>query len=147
MPHQRKREASNKSTYRLSYISLLMSCRPSSSLQFVRASSDMSGLSDLIEKVDFSITTWLAFGATLQLLGLVCLPTRIVAIPPLSWLLYRLFKCILDSRDVYKTSFTDTVRGARTARLPGTSDGVVVFVLGSRVNQLVHFQRDPETSY
>ena len=81
--------------------------------------------------------TFLAFDAVLQLLSLAYLPPRLSAALPLMWLGYRLLSSALDSRNVFKTSFTDVKRGQYTARLPDPSDGVVVFVLGARLNQYV----------
>ncbi|TVY12661.1 Monooxygenase [Lachnellula arida] len=92
---------------------------------------------DILEKTDFSIPTFLAFGAALQLLSLAYLPRRLSASLPLLWLGYRLLRSIVGSRDVFRTSFTDIKLGKYTTNLPGPSDGVVVFVLGARLNQFV----------
>lgn len=89
---------------------------------------------DILEKTDFSIPTFLAFGAVFQLLSLAYLPSRISALPPLLWLGWRLTKSAFDSRSVFETSFTDVKRGKHITRLPDTADGVVVFVLGARLN-------------
>lgn len=93
---------------------------------------------DLLEKSDFSIITFLAFGAAFQLLSNIYLPPRVSALLPLLWLGWRLCKSIVDSRDVYKSSFTDMVHGKSTTKLPETSDGIVLFVLGARLNQSVY---------
>ena len=92
---------------------------------------------DILEKSDFSIPTFLAFGAVLQLLCLAYLPSCLSASLPLLWLGYRLARSIFASRDVFRTSFTDVKLGKYTTRLPSSSDGVVVFVLGARLNQFV----------
>ncbi|KUJ13870.1 uncharacterized protein LY89DRAFT_784721 [Mollisia scopiformis] len=86
---------------------------------------------DIPEKTDFSIPTFLAFRAVFRLLSLVYLPPLLSTSLPLAWLGYRFLRSIIDSRDVFKTSFTDIVKGRHTARVP---DGVVVFVLGARLN-------------
>ncbi|TVY86774.1 Monooxygenase [Lachnellula willkommii] len=91
---------------------------------------------DILEKTDFSILTFLAFGAALQLLSLAYLPRRLSTSLPLLWLGYRLLRSIVGSRDVFRTSFTDVKLGKYTTNLPGPSDGVVVFVLGARLNHL-----------
>lgn len=92
---------------------------------------------DILEKTDFSLPTFLAFGAALQLLIQAYLPLRLSATLPLLWLAYCLVKSAYDSRDVFRSSFTDVKRGRFTTRLPEAADGVVVFVLGARLNQCV----------
>ncbi|KAF2248048.1 hypothetical protein BU26DRAFT_595898 [Trematosphaeria pertusa] len=89
---------------------------------------------DILEKTDFSLPTFLAFGAALQLLIQAYLPLRLSATLPLLWLAYCLVKSAYDSRDVFRSSFTDVKRGRFTTRLPEAADGVVVFVLGARLN-------------
>jgi hypothetical protein len=89
---------------------------------------------DILEKTDFSIPTFLAFGGVLQLLSFAYLPSRISALLPLLWLGWRLTKSAFDSRNVFETSFTDVQRGKHITSLPDTADGVVVFVLGARLN-------------
>ena len=92
---------------------------------------------DILEKSDFSIPTFLAFGAALQLLSLVYLPLHLSISLPLFWLGYRLVRSTFASSDVFRTSFTDVMLGRYTAQLPNPSDGVVIFVLGARLNQFV----------
>jgi hypothetical protein len=94
---------------------------------------------DILEKTDFSIPTFLAFGATFQLLSLAYLPSYLSTAPPLLWLGYRLIKSSVASRTVFKTSFTDVLQGKYVTNLSSSSDGVVVFVLGARLNQFVLF--------
>lgn len=89
---------------------------------------------DILEKSDFSIPTFLAFGAALQLLFFAYLPPRVATLIPLTWLGYRFIRSLAGSRDVFRTSFTDVQLGKFSARVPD-SDGVVVFLLGARLNQ------------
>jgi len=91
---------------------------------------------DILEKTDFSIPTFLAFGGVLQLLSFAYLPSRIRALLPLLWLGWRLTKSAFDSRNVFETSSTSVQRGKHLISLPDTADGVVVFVLGARLNDL-----------
>jgi hypothetical protein len=93
---------------------------------------------DILEKTDFSIPTFLAFGAVFQLLSIAYLPPTLSTSLPLLWLGWRLARSTLASRDVFRTSFTDVVRGVHTTKLPESSDGVVVFILGARLNQCVN---------
>jgi hypothetical protein len=92
---------------------------------------------DILEKTDFSIPTFLAFGAVFQLLCTAYLPARISAALPLLWLGWRFARSTIASLDVFKSSFTDVVPGLHTVKLPEASDGVVVFILGARLNQCV----------
>lgn len=92
---------------------------------------------DILEKSDFSIPTFLAFGAVLQLIGIAYLPSRLSTLPPLLWLGWRFSKSLFESRDVFHSSFTDVARGKYTTRLPESSDGIVLFVLAARLNQSV----------
>ncbi|CAG8981025.1 hypothetical protein HYALB_00013284 [Hymenoscyphus albidus] len=89
---------------------------------------------DILEKSDFSIPTFLAFGAALQLLSYAYLPPRLSAALPLLWPGYRLVRSGIGSRDVFKTFFTDVVLGKHSTKLPNSPNGVVVFVLGARLN-------------
>ncbi|KAF2006388.1 hypothetical protein P154DRAFT_518008 [Amniculicola lignicola CBS 123094] len=89
---------------------------------------------DLIEKSDFSITTFLAFGAVLQLLSFTLLPPRVSLLVPLTWLGYRIIISAFRTRDVGKSCFTDVVKGMHITQMPESSDGIVVFILGARFN-------------
>ena len=96
---------------------------------------------DLIETSDFGIITWLSFGAIFQLLCLAYLPPRVAALPPVLWISYRIIKATIDTRGLFRTSFTDIKRNRWTAKLrqprqlTNTNDGIVLFVLGARINQ------------
>lgn len=101
---------------------------------------------DLLEVTDFSITTWLAFGATLQLLSQSWLPYRLSFWLPLLHLIYRIARVSVDCNRIFSGTFTNLKSGRWSAMLPepegpsavtATSDGVVVFLLGARINQFV----------
>lgn len=101
---------------------------------------------DLLEVTDFSIVTWLAFGAGLQLLSQSWLPSGLSYWLPLLYFIYRIAKVSIDCRRIFTGTFTNVVFGRTSATLPepedpsavtATSDGVVMFLLGARINQLV----------
>ena len=101
---------------------------------------------DLLEVPDFSIPTWLAFGAGLQLLSLRWLPSDLSYWLPLLYLLFRVARVSVDCQRVFTGTFTNVISGRWTAALPepedssivtATSDGVVMFLLGARINQSV----------
>lgn len=101
---------------------------------------------DLLEVTDFSIVTWLAFGAGFQLLSQSWLPSGLSYWLPLVYLIYRIARVSVDCRRIYSGTFTDVMFGRWSATLPeaddpsavtATSDGVVMFLLGARINQLV----------
>ena len=101
---------------------------------------------DLLEVTDFSIATWLAFGAGLQLLSQSWLPAGLSYWLPLLYLIYRIARVSVDCRRLFTGSFTNVVFGRWSATLPepedpsavtATSDGVVMFLLGPRINQFV----------
>ncbi|MCJ1349564.1 hypothetical protein MMC31_007805 [Peltigera leucophlebia] len=98
---------------------------------------------DLLEVTDFSIATWLAFGAGLQLLTQSCLPSGLSYWLPLLYLIYRIARLSIDCRRVFTGTFTNVMFGPWSATLPepeepsavtATSDGVVMFLLGARIN-------------
>jgi hypothetical protein len=101
---------------------------------------------DLLEVTDFSIATWLAFGAGLQLLSQSWLPSGLSCWLPLLYLIYRIARVSIDCRRIFTGTFTNVVFGRWSATLPepedssavtATSDGVVMFLLGARINQFV----------
>ena len=101
---------------------------------------------DLLEVTDFSIVTWLAFRAGLQLLSQFWLPSGLSYYLPLLYLIYRIARVSIDCRHVYTGTFTNVMFGRWSATLPepedpaavtATSDGVVMFLLGARINQFV----------
>ena len=101
---------------------------------------------DLLEVTDFSIATWLAFGASLQLLSQSWLSPQLSYLIPLVYLVYRVAKVSIDCRRIFTGTFTNAMFGRWSATLPepedpstvtATSDGVVMFLLGARINQSV----------
>ena len=101
---------------------------------------------DLLEVADFSIPTWLAFGAGLQLLSLRWLPSDLSYWLPIVYLLFRAARVSVDCQRIFTGAFTNVISGRWTAALPepedsstvtATSDGVVMFLLGARINQSV----------
>ena len=101
---------------------------------------------DLLEVTDFSIATWLAFGACLQLLTQSWLSPQTSYLIPLFYLIYRVARVSIDCRRIFTGTFTNVVFGRWSATLPepedpttvtATSDGVVMFLLGARINQFV----------
>lgn len=107
-------------------------------------------LGDLLEVTDFSILTWLAFGAALQLLSQSWLPPGLSYWLPLLYLIYRVARASFDCSRIFTGTFTNVVFGRWSATLPepedpstvtATSDGVVMFLLGARINQWVLYLR------
>jgi hypothetical protein len=102
----------------------------------------------LREVTAFSIPSWLAIGASVQLLSQSWLPAGMGYWLPLLYIVYRAARVCVDSSRIFKSTFTDVKFGGWTAKLPepedpsavtDTSDGVVMFLLGTRINQLVHW--------
>lgn len=115
---------------------------------FLRAlySNFKDDFGDLLEVTDFSIVTWLAIGAGLQLLSQSWLPAGLSYWLPLSYLVYRIARACIDSCRIFTSTFTNIKFGRWSATLPepadpsavtATSDGVVMFLLGARINQFV----------
>lgn len=103
-------------------------------------------LGELLEVTDFSIATWLAFGAGFQILTQAWLPYGLRYWLPLWYIIYRVGKVTIDCRRVFTGTFTNVKFGRWSATLPepdeasavtATSDGVVMFLLGARINQSV----------
>lgn len=101
---------------------------------------------DLLEVTDSSVVTWLAFGAGLQLLSQSWLPSGLSYWLPLLYLIYRTTKATINCRRIFTGTFTTITFGRWSATLPepedpsavtATSDGVVCFLLGARINQCV----------
>ena len=115
---------------------------------FLRAlySNFKDDFGDLLEVTDFSILTWLAIGAGLQLLSQLWLPAGLSYWLPLFYLVYRIARACIDCRRIFTGTFTNVKFGRWSATLPepadqsavtATSDGVVMFLLGARINQSV----------
>jgi hypothetical protein len=104
-------------------------------------------LGDVLEHQDFSIQTWLALRAAFQLLALASLPSHLSFWFPLTWLAYRLTRTAVDTLNVRDSkTWSRIMRGRWMGQLPEsaspskaseTSGGVVMFVLGARLNQFV----------
>ena len=101
---------------------------------------------DLLEVTDFSITTWLALGAGVQLLSQSWLPSNWSYGIPLLYLSYRMIRVAIDCQHIFTGAFTNVAFGRWSTTLPEssdvsamstTSDGVVLFLLGARINQCV----------
>ena len=86
---------------------------------------------DLLEVTDFSVASWLALGAALQLVSLSCLPLNISKLLPLLYLSYCIIRTIIYTRRLFTGSFLTVKRGRWTAEVPepkdptATSDGVL----------------------
>ncbi|KAL8709197.1 MAG: hypothetical protein Q9220_006077 [cf. Caloplaca sp. 1 TL-2023] len=100
-------------------------------------------LAELSEPQDFNISTWMTFGAILLLLSQAYLPTYVTTTIPVLLLSFRIMKVVIDTLRLHTGSFTTLMRGRWTARLPHSasapdgfdgSGGVVLFVLGARIN-------------
>ena len=102
-------------------------------------------LGNVFRVYDYRITTWLSIGAALQLLSLRFLPPTISTLIPILYLTYRIIILASDTQRIYTGVFTNVKRGRWTAELPissgkgDKSDGIVMFVLGARINQSVSF--------
>jgi len=103
-------------------------------------------LNELLEPNDFKISTWMAMGAALLVIGQSYLHFGWIKMLPFSYLFYRTAKMILDTLRLHTGSYTTLMRGRWTATLPepgiapnanSGADGLVMFVLGARINQSV----------
>ncbi|KAL8769776.1 MAG: hypothetical protein Q9209_004392 [Squamulea sp. 1 TL-2023] len=103
-------------------------------------------INEIFEPQDFSLSTWMTFGAILLLLSQAYLPSNVSNALPLLYLAYRVIKMVFDSLRLHTGSYTTLKRGRWSAALPEPEnpeevnsgmDGVVMFVLGARINQSV----------
>ena len=101
---------------------------------------------ELFEPNDFKISTWMAIGAVLLLACQSYLPPSLGSLPPLLYIIYRIVKMVVDTLRLHSGSYTTLFCGWWTATLPepkapmdmkNRSDGLVMFVLGARINQSV----------
>lgn len=90
---------------------------------------------DIIELSDFSIPTFFALGAVFQLTALAFCGPRIGAILPVGWLVSRLVKAVIATRGLEKNGFGNYRKGKFVPKLPVEANGVVVFIIGARMNQ------------
>lgn len=83
-------------------------------------------------------------GALLLLLSQSCLPDYLSRLLPLLYIAYRIAKMVRDTLRLHIDSYTTLQPGRWTAVLPESkhspkvnsgSDGVVMMVLGARINQ------------
>lgn len=100
----------------------------------------------LIVVADFSITTLLCLGAALQLFSQAWLPPTLSFALPLLYIAYRLGRLAVDSSRLYTGFMTNRKVGRWEATISETDDsstvsptsgGIVMFLLGARLNQLV----------
>ena len=106
-------------------------------------------LGDVLEHQDFSMQTWLALGAALQLLALAWLPVKLSFWLPLAWLAYRMIRTASDTLNVRESKLWSRVLRGRwmgqysesenPIEAGETSEGIVMFLLGARLNQCVIF--------
>jgi len=103
-------------------------------------------LNELLEPNDFKISTWMAMGAALLVIGQSYFHFGWIEMLPFSYLMYRIAKMILDTLRLHNGSYTTLMHGRWTAKLPepeiassvnSGSDGLIMFVLGARINQSV----------
>ena len=110
------------------------------------ASNLLEVVNELLEPNDFKISTWMAMGATLMLLAQWYLPASLGSSLPILYLIFRLVKMVVDIFRLHTGCFTNMMHGRWTATLSELSatveantgsEGVVMFVLGARLNQFV----------
>jgi hypothetical protein len=93
---------------------------------------------------DFSVLTWLAIGGCTWQLMSICIPPYITSMLLALYLVLIASKTVISSRQIFTGSFVDVKRGRWTTKLsnlkkgseePKDLEGVVIFVLGTRLNQ------------
>lgn len=103
-------------------------------------------LGEILEPNDFNISTWMAAGACVMLLGQRFLPYALGSWLPVVYLIYRFVKMLLDTARLHTGSYTSLITGRWTATLSAPNEygdvdnsrqGVVLFILGARINQYV----------
>lgn len=103
-------------------------------------------LNELFEPNDFNISTWMAMGSMVLLCSQLFLPCRLTTLIPIFFLGYRILNMVVDTLRLHTGSYTNMMRGRWTATLPepkvpsrlnSGSDGIVMFILGARINQSV----------
>ena len=99
---------------------------------------------ELFEPNDFKISTWMAMGGVFVVTCQAYLPNSWGSWLPVLYLGYRMIKMFLDTLYLHTGSYTTLKRGRWFASLPepkapvkfnGGADGLVMFVLGARINQ------------
>ena len=101
-------------------------------------------LGELLEPNDFNISTWMAMGACVMLLGQRFLPHVLGSWFPFVYLGYRFVKMIVDTARLHTGSYTSLITGRWTATLNAphesgkivySQEGVVLLILGARIIQ------------
>ena len=101
-------------------------------------------LDELLEVTDFSIATWLVWSRFAAIDP--SLASGLSYWLPLLYIIYRLARVSIDCSRIFTCTFTNVKFGPWSATLPepeedpavtATSDGVVMFLLGARINQSV----------
>lgn len=94
---------------------------------------------------DYKLSTWLYLGAFLQAMLLIIYPSRVVAIPALLMIAYRVAKNLILRCGIVRDPSLDKVRQGKTSAQVINRDGtiperpsdkdIVVFILGARANE------------
>lgn len=88
---------------------------------------------------DFQMTTWLAMGAFIFAAMIHYLPFWVAIQLPILLLGVRTIKTVFIAKGLMSAPPSDTLSGRYTTRIPDsngeTQKGVLVFVLGARINQ------------
>ncbi|KAH0544909.1 hypothetical protein FGG08_000989 [Glutinoglossum americanum] len=105
----------------------------------LKARSFRVGLRD-----NFTISTWLLVGATLQSALLLLLPARFALVPPFMLLMYRFLDTVLMAAGWKKNIYLEgVIPGKFSAQIPDaqgrfskgpSSEGICVFLIGARSN-------------
>ncbi|KAL8789197.1 MAG: hypothetical protein Q9213_001304 [Squamulea squamosa] len=92
-------------------------------------------INEVFEPQDFSLSTWMTFGAILLLFSQSYLPPNISNALPILYLAYRVIKMVFDTVRLHSGSYTTLKRGRWSAALPepekpeevnSGTDGVVI---------------------
>jgi hypothetical protein len=97
----------------------------------------------IIHPSDFTVSTWLLLGATLQCVLVATLPRNIALLPPIALLLYRYVRSYLVATGVLPNPvYKEVTHGRQTWQIPsadstpaktGSTDSIVVLVLAASV--------------
>ena len=66
---------------------------------------------DLLEATDFSVVSWLALGASLQLLSQSLLPSSLAYYLPIAYVLYRIARVTFYCQQIFNGTFNNLVFG------------------------------------
>ncbi|KAF2030782.1 hypothetical protein EK21DRAFT_111653 [Setomelanomma holmii] len=99
----------------------------------------MSGILSIFEASDYTISTWLILGATIQSLLVASLPLNVALLPPITLLLFRFIRGYLIANNILPNSVAkEVILGRQTWQIPSedntvvakpSSDSIVVLVL------------------